>query len=131
MRRLGIFLCLAIGTVFFHPGLQAGEIQYESANRRDPFVPLVGPGGVVAREFNPVGLAVEGVIYDPPYGSLALINGEFYQEGATVENASIISIFKDRVILAQGDEEKILWLREELLTPGAKKNEAKPNVPKR
>ena len=108
----------------------ADEIHYESAGRRDPFIPLVGPGGAVSRGFNPEGLSVEGIIYDPPYGSLALINGEFYQEGATVQKANVISIFKDRVILAQGDEEKTLWVREEIVSGAEKKNDPAKNAPK-
>jgi hypothetical protein len=32
---------------------------------------------------------------------------------------------KDRIILQQDDEEKTLWIREEIVTPGEKANDSK------
>lgn len=94
----------------------ADEIRYDSQNRRDPFIPLVGPGGALMLKFNPGDLNIEGIIYDPKAGgSLVLINGEFYKEGQSVGKATIVSIFKDRVVLRQDDEEKTLWIREEVV----------------
>lgn len=107
--------------LFFLSGLllsgmtRAEVIQYDAGGRRDPVIPLVAKGGVIASGFNSSGLNIEGIIHDPKGGSVVLINGEYYREGQTVNKASVISIFKDRVLLAQGDEEKTLWLREELL----------------
>ena len=96
--------------------LRAEEIHYDSGNRRDPFVPLIGPGGLLSVQSAPVDFHVEGIIYDPPNGSLVLIDGEFYKEGDTVKNAAIVSIFEDRIILHQSDATKTLWLREEVLS---------------
>lgn len=97
----------------------ADEIKYDSGNRRDPFIPLVGPGGVVTMKFNPGDLNIEGIIFDSRRtGSLVLVNGDFYKEGQTVGKATIMSIFKDRVVLRQDDEEKVLWMREEVVPAG-------------
>jgi type II secretory pathway component PulC len=105
---------------------QSEPIAYDSGSRRDPFVPLVGPGGVMVQKFNPTDLIVEGIVFDPGgTGSLVLINGEFYKEGDQVKNANIITIFKDRVVLQQADEEKTLWIREEVYTPGENPNAKK------
>ena len=109
----------------FFPVAAAEEIHYDSANRRDPFIPLVGPGGVVGHAFNPTDLKVEGIIFDPAHGSLVLINGDFYKQGDRVQNATLVSIFKDRVVLVQDDQNKVLWLREEIAEEG-KKKDAKP-----
>lgn len=120
MRFLKVF---AIGiasltvTAFFSLAF-AEEIRYDSGARRDPLTPLVGPDGVIAIKFNPNDLRIEGIIFDSNRaGSLVLINGDFYKEGQSVKDATIISILKDRVILRQDDEEKSLWMREEIVDP--------------
>jgi hypothetical protein len=108
-----LFFALHLG--FFSLAF-ADEIRYDSGNRRDPFVPLIGPGGALILKFNPGDLNIEGIIYDPKgTGSLVLVNGEFYKEGQTVNNSTIVSIFKDRVVFSQDNEEKILWIRDEVV----------------
>lgn len=120
MKRLRVFAigtALLTATAFFSLAF-AGEIRYDSGARRDPLTPLVGPDGVIAIKFNPNDLNIEGIIFDSNRaGSLVLINGDFYKEGQSVKDATIISILKDRVILRQDDEEKSLWMREEIVDP--------------
>ena len=88
--RLLLTSLVMIGLVVLssHRG-SAAEIVYESTGHRDPFVPLIGPGGVILRSFDPSGYQVEGIIYDQIDGSLALINGEFYKEGEKVKTATV------------------------------------------
>lgn len=105
----------------------ADEIRYDSGGRRDPFIPLIGEGGAIRKGLDPKGLVVEGIIIDPNEGSMALINGELYKEGDHVQNANLIHIFHDRVILAQEDEEKTLWIREEI-AEGRKKADETPEI---
>lgn len=92
------------------------EIKYDAGGRPDPMVPLIGPGGQIKKGFNASGLNIEGIIFDPGAGSLVLINGEFYRQGDSVNGANVISIFRDRVVMAQDDEEKVIWIREEVVT---------------
>lgn len=116
--RWAVFLFMLLNSGFFSLAF-ADEIRYDSGNRRDPFLPLVGPGGMVLQKFNPGDLNIEGIIFDPRgSGSLVLVNGEFYKEGQTVNKATIMSIFKDRVIFRQDDEEKVLWIRDEVVGSG-------------
>ena len=97
----------------------AQDVRYDKGERRDPFLALIGPEGVInARQFDTSDLSVEGIIHDPQGESLVLINGEFYKEGDHVKDANVISIFKDRVILGQSDEQKVIWIREELVPEG-------------
>lgn len=119
LNRCKIIYCalgLTIGVEFFSVA-SAAEIQYHSGDRRDPFTPLVDASGKVAS--SPVHskdvFKVEGIIFDPIEGSYALINGKFYKEGDTIENANLISILKDRVVLSVNDMEKVIWLREEVV----------------
>lgn len=107
---------LLVISLFYVMELSADEIRYDSGGRRDPFIPLVGPGGVVKYGFKSAGqFKVEGIIYDPVEGSYALINGEFLKEGDPVGNAQLISILKDRVVLSVNKDEQVLWLREEVV----------------
>ncbi len=124
---------LLMGTVLlncqYFPVVFAEGIRYDRGGRRDPFVPLIGEGGAIKKGLDPTGLVVEGIIIDPKEGSMALINGELYKEGDHVQNANLIHIFHDRVILAQEDEEKTLWIREEI-AEGRKKADEAPEITK-
>ncbi len=114
-------LAVFILTLSFFSLAFAEEIRYDSGGRRDPFVALVGPGGTMAVKSNPGDLNIEGIIFDPKNGgSLVLVNGEFYKEGQSVNKATIVSIFKDRVIMRQDDETKELWIRDELVSADGK-----------
>ena len=132
-RIYAVILEFIIGTALLcnshFPVVFAGEIRYDSGGRKDPFVPLIGEGGVLKKGLDPTGLVVEGIIIDPKEGSMALINGELYKEGDRVQNANVIHIFHDRVILAQEDEEKTLWIREEI-AEGRKKADEVPESTK-
>jgi hypothetical protein len=117
---LVLIICL------FSSSVMAESVRYDRGDRRDPFIPLIGPEGVVdAKKFNAADVNIEGIIYDPRGESMVLINGEFYKEGDSVKNASVISIFQDRVILGQSDEQKTIWIREEIVTNGERKDESK------
>jgi len=135
-RRFFVYLTfiflgsLAIAFGFLPSVRGTEEVRYASGARRDPFIPLVGPGGIVVKTFDPTDLKVEGIIFDPNQGSLVLINGEFYKQGERVKNATLISIFKDRVILSQDDEQKVIWIREEIAQEGQKKHEQSAQNPK-
>jgi len=122
MKSLRRMLFLSVGLMVFFSLAFADEIRYDSGDRRDPFIPLVGEGAVLSKGFDPSALNVQGIIIDPREGPSALINGDLYKEGEHVQNANIIHIFNDRVIFSQDDEEKTIWIREEIVE-GQPKNE--------
>ena len=122
MIRVGAFFSFFLIPAFFSLAF-AAEISYDSAGRRDPFIPLIGPNGILTqRSAAQSDLKIEGIIYDPPQGSLVLANGEFYKQGDRIGDATVISIFQDRVILSQSDEEKTIWIREEVASEGENKD---------
>ena len=131
MKNLALFT--ALGILLISSSVLAEEIRYDSGGRRDPFIPLVTPEGVVdAKKFSAKDLRIEGIIYDPNGGSMVLINGEFYKQGENVNGANVITIFRDRVVLSQSDEEKTLWIREEIVdeaTDGSTGKTSKKPVP--
>lgn len=126
MKFRPLVLGLAVGVSLLSTAHAAEEIRYDSGSRRDPFIALVGPEGVIKQSFNSSGLNLEGVIYDPKSGSLALINGQFYRQGDHVEQAILTRIQKDRVTLTKDEEQKILMLRDENEEEGKKKSDKKP-----
>ena len=91
--------------------LPAAEITYDSGKRRDPFVPLTGED--VSASASSAGVKLEGIIYDPGGRSMAILNGRTYQQGEAVGDANVVKIQKDHVVILVGEEEKILWIREE------------------
>lgn len=102
----------------------ADEIRYDKANRRDPFVPLVGPHALHGRGvMGNGGFHIEGIIFDPSGGSVALMAGEIVREGDEIQGAKLVRILPDRVVFLQEGEETIVWLRDEIAgsEPGAEK----------
>ena len=108
--------------------LHAEEIQYVRGDRRDPFVPLIGPGVALVKVVAKMDINIQGIIIDQAQGSMVLINGQFYKEGDTVNDMNVISIFSDRVILSQNNEEKTIWMREEILDKPAEDQPEPPKV---
>jgi hypothetical protein len=121
LGELGITVLLG----FFSPLAAGEEIVYDSGGRRNPFVPLIGAGAIAqsSSQVKTTDLVVDGIIYDPTGGSIVVIKGESYKEGAQIKNITIVSILKDRVILKQNDAEKVLWIREEVVDNNIKKKQ--------
>ena len=113
---------LLVSFILFFPVAAVGEIRYDKGSRRDPFEPLLGPHAFQgARGLGKAAFPVEGIIFDPQEGSYAVIGGEIYREGESVNGAKLIKILPDRVILLQESEQLVIWLREEILEAGEKK----------
>lgn len=113
-RRIAYF-CIAMTALFFSVA-EAKEIRYHKGEHRDPFHPLVGPNAY--RGGSGLGkkdLLVEGIMIDEKMGAYAVIDGEIYKEGETVNGAQLIKILPDRVIFHQQSEEVVIWLREEVV----------------
>lgn len=122
---LGALLFMLI----FSASVLAEQIRYDNGGRRDCFIPLVNTEGIVDdKKFDASDINIEGIVFDPIEGSMVLINNEFYKEGDHVNGANIITIFRDRVILSQSDEEKTLWIREEIVSPGESSNAAQKRI---
>lgn len=75
---------------------------YESAGRRDPFVPLVTGEKEAVRGLYGVetadDLTVEGIVFDSANGSVAIVNGEIVREGEVHDNLKILRIQPNGVL---------------------------------
>ncbi len=114
------FLNLIITLIIFNflPFLDAQEkFKYEPRGERDPFVALVGPGGEYlgpSGKIKSLGdIKLEGIIWDPVGGHLAIINGEIVKEGENVGGIKVNKIYSKKIIILIDDEEFILNLVEE------------------
>lgn len=95
--------------------LYAEEIVYDAEGKRDPFVPLTGEAGH-GEAGSSSGFKLEGIIYDPGAGSMAILNGKSYLTGDDAEGATVVRIEKDHVVISVGGEEKTLRMRPELVS---------------
>lgn len=94
----------------------AEQFVYDSHNRRDPFVPLVGPGSVTSSEQPELQLEsikLEGVVVDPKGGSFIMVDGEVYDEGHKIGPYVIEKIEEKRVVLKYNTERYELKMSDE------------------
>ncbi len=119
-KTVVILLSIIIINLFVAQFILSAEtvFNYNSKNRRDPFVPLVSETGVYApgMEMNIESVAdivLEGTMVDPNGNSLAIINGQILKTGEQVGGFKIIKIEAARVIVSANDREYIINLSSE------------------
>ncbi|MBI4431026.1 MAG: hypothetical protein HY587_04885 [Candidatus Omnitrophica bacterium] len=81
------------------------EFMYDSADRRDPFLSLFTDNVEVSdlEELSVEGVKLEGIIFDPLQGSLAIVNGEIYRISDFIGGFEIKEIGSNFVKIAKGD----------------------------
>lgn len=92
------------------------QFLYDSHKRRDPFIPLVGPGAQTLGEQPSLALSsikLEGIVVDPEQGSFVMVDGEMYQKGEKIGPYLIEKIEENRVTLKYNDKSYELALNEE------------------
>lgn len=95
------------------------EYTYDSKGRRDPFIPLVTPGGVLLKldkEENKAGagLVIEGIIYDKQGSSYAIVDTNVVRVGDSVAGGyRVLKIEEDKVIFIKEGELKEVRLNKE------------------
>jgi len=119
-QKYGISLMIVLVLLSMVGASLAAErpILYERSGQRDPMVPLIDAEGVIFKRARVTDFMIEGIIYDPQGGSVVLIDGNVYRAGDHFNGSNIIQILKDRIILAGEEEEKTVWLREEIVEEG-------------
>jgi len=106
-KRYGIlFILAALLSAFVCAGEEEGFV-YEDRRRRDPFIPLITPEGVLReleRRSEDSDMRLEGIIFDESGESLAIINGRVVKVQDEVGGYTILKIEKDKVFLIkEGD----------------------------
>ncbi|MBI4335273.1 MAG: hypothetical protein HY589_01310 [Candidatus Omnitrophica bacterium] len=106
---------------------RAEDFTYSSRGKRDPFVPLVGPGAVYqvkeAIDINSIeDVALEGIVYDDKGDSRAIINGMILKEDDQAGAVVIDKIEPKKVILLIGEDRHEVTLSQEKGGGGKWKN---------
>ena len=89
---------------------------YEDNNKRDPFWPLVSPGGVILnydKEFRISDLALEGIMAGEDGLNYAIINGRVLKREDTIGQFTVDRIDDNRIILKKGKQKIELKLKKE------------------
>ena len=118
MRR---FICIiTVACAFLSVDLYAQQekpFTYESKDKRDPFIPLVTKDGKLMPSRSAVGtvgdMVLEGIIYDPKGGSVAILNDMALKENDQLGGITVKKIERDKVILFFKDKEYTLKLKEQ------------------
>lgn len=81
------------------------EFMYDNGGRRDPFLSLIADNVEVSdlQELSVEGVKLEGIIFDPLQGSLAIVNGEIYRAGDFIGGFEVMEIGSNYVKIAQED----------------------------
>ncbi len=99
-------------------GLCQEQACYDSASRRDPFIPLVTSDGRLlnldAEKESKASLSIEGIIYDKNGVSYAVVNGNVVKIGDFVGDCQVLKIETNKVtFIKQGETQEIILKKEE------------------
>ena len=118
MTRSQVLIVLAIGAAAASPRLHAepveppGRAAYEAQGKRDPFVPLVRDGRLIAPkgggEFS--SLTLVGILWDPGGQSIALVNDTAVKAGDVLGDYQVQEIRQDGVVLMRDGKPVVLQL---------------------
>ncbi len=117
MRKF-LFLLLLIVTLAFQSQFVMAtdsEFLYDAHKRRDPFIPLMGPGaqGGDQPDVSVTSIKLEGIVVDPKQGSFIMVEGETYEEGHNIGPYLIEKIEAKRVVLKYNKERYELRLSDD------------------
>ena len=100
MKILTVSIFLWMNLSIF--SIVASSETYEATAKRDPFVPLVTGQKEAVRGLYGVetldDLNIEGIVFDPVKGSVAIVNGEIVREGEVRDNLKVIKIQPNGVL---------------------------------
>jgi len=89
---------------------------YNSAGKRDPFVPLVTKDGKLLVTYGTINsikdLILEGILFDENGESVVILNDLLLKENDDISGMTIKSIEKDRVTIIYEQKEHVLKLKE-------------------
>ncbi|MBI4352711.1 MAG: hypothetical protein HY593_02175 [Candidatus Omnitrophica bacterium] len=97
---------------------------YDAKGKRDPFIPLVTPTTKVTSGLLTIesidDIVVEGIVYDPPKGSVVIANGSVMREGEEVGVTKVIGIRPNGAVFSIGGTEafKPLYAQPEEMEKG-------------
>ena len=90
---------------------------YDSKSKRNPFIPLVTPDGMLLKldkEEGSGNLSIEGIIYDKNGRSYAIVNGTVVEIGDFVSGYQVLKIEENKIIfIKEGQATEVKFKKEE------------------
>jgi len=86
---------------------QDNKATYDSAKKRDPFIPYVADDGQlinIHEEGEDININLEGIFYDKDGQSMAIINGEILKKNDTIGNIKIVEIKRGSIVYSKNGE---------------------------
>ncbi|MDD5292237.1 MAG: general secretion pathway protein GspB [Candidatus Omnitrophica bacterium] len=80
---------------------------YDSAKKRDPFIPYVTNDGQlinIREEGEDININLEGIFYDKDGQSMVIINGEILRKNDTIGNIKIVEVKRDGIVYSKKGE---------------------------
>ena len=106
--------CVLCCGIFF---AQTADIGYDSDGKRDPFIPLVTQRVKVSSGLEGVqavgDVVLEGIVWEPGGGSIAILNGVIVKEGNEIGSVRIEKIEEKLVIIYINEMKHEIALGEE------------------
>ncbi|MBN1405509.1 MAG: hypothetical protein JW946_03225 [Candidatus Omnitrophica bacterium] len=91
--------------------------RYNAMDVRDPFMPLVTKDGKIAYGYSAIknigDLRLEGIVFDPSAGSIAIINGALLRKNETIGNIKLLDVEQNRVKILFNQKEYFINLKNE------------------
>lgn len=102
-QRFLWILFLAFGTLLLVEGMGAAdEAVYDAYGKRDPFAPIVTSTAKEAAGLIGIDsvedISIEGIVYDPKQGSIAIVNGAVLREQEESGAVKVLKIKTDGVL---------------------------------
>jgi len=96
---------------------QNSTFTYDAHERRDPFMPIIMSDKGTVSEKVDAGAGFEtikfqGVAVNPEGEMVAIINGDIYKEGDTVNSIKIIKIDHQSIVVSRDGEERTMEIYE-------------------
>lgn len=111
-----ILLSQALSVLYCDDGKTAA-FRYNAAGKRDPFIPLVTREGKITLGYGTINsvedIKLEGIVYDPRGGSIAIINGMVLKENDMFGDIKLTKIESNKVHLVFNQSEYIIELEKE------------------
>ncbi|NQT23486.1 MAG: hypothetical protein HQ579_08655 [Candidatus Omnitrophica bacterium] len=102
--------------VWYAGAAEGAHFKYDSHERRDPFVPLVGlarrGSGAIIEIVSIDDVEFQGIANDSEGQSIVIINGEMLKEGAKLYALEVISISDREAVVTVGGRKYTLSLYE-------------------
>ena len=80
----------------------AQEFRYDSHGHRDPFLPPVQ--GTVETIKTREEIHLEGIVFDPNQGSVAIVNGQMIKEGDSVAGLLLVKLEENKAVFKRDGE---------------------------